>query len=85
LQELRFLPLPDVGVFMAEPELPVPVRLGAFPAIEQCAALQMLGVQRGTAEGRVQHELMKLRVVSHGVLDGRVDVLRHVFLEPDDR
>ena len=60
------------------------------PCIERGRVLHLalggqLGVQRRAGDRRVEHELVEVGVVPGRMLDRRVDVLRRVLFQADDR
>ena len=74
LQEIGFLAVLDVRVLVIEPVLSVGIRQFDFAFVQEGACCLVLGVQRRTGNGRVEHELVELGVVVDGVFDPVVDV-----------
>ena len=69
----------DGGVL--EIELVLAVDIGQVHAFEHASLLAHLGVERRAGHRRVEHELVEIGIVRHGVLDLRADVLRRVVLQ----
>ncbi len=84
-QELRLLAVADVGCRKLNRNCPwTSAASHSLFGQAACPALWCSSVQRRARQGRVEHELVELGVVGHGVLDGLVDVLGGVLLQPDD-
>ena len=69
---------------MLEIELELPMNVGVINAAQHAPLLRHLLVKRGSRDRRVQHELMKVGIMRHRVLDLRHDVVGRVVLEADD-
>ena len=70
---------------MLEIELVLAVNIGQVDIRQHAALFLHLGEERRAGHRRVEHELVEIRVVRHGVLDLVFDVLRRVVLQADDR
>ena len=75
----------QVRVAVVEDELPVNVAGVKFAFVFHHALGRKFRVQRRAGDGRVEHELVEVGIVSGGVVDRRVDVFQGVVLEADDR
>ena len=67
-----------------EIELVLAVDVGQIDALQHAPLLGHFGEERRARHGRVEHELVEIGVVRHGVLDLLLDILRRVMLQPDD-
>jgi hypothetical protein len=83
-EEFRLLAVADRGV--AEVEAKLAVRVGGFALLfgEESAFGLVLPVEGCAGERGVEHELVELGVVGHGVLDGLVDSFWGVLRQAHD-
>ena len=70
---------------IVEDQLPVDVALLELGRVLHLALGGQLGVQRRAGDRRVEHELVEVGIVPGRMLDRRVDVLRRVVFQADDR
>ncbi len=83
--EVRLQAVADVRVPVIEERLPVNVGNVVLAFVLHPPLGREFGVQRGAGQRGVEHELVKVGVVVHGVLDHAVDVRGGVALQSDDR
>ena len=85
-KEKFFLPaVPDVRVAVVEAVLAVGVGGGELRFGQERAVAAVPFVQGRARVRRVEHELVEIGVVAHGVVDDAVHVLRGVGFQADDR
>src|SRR3989304_3269254 len=83
-EELAFPAVLDVGVPEIELQLSVNIRQMELGNSKERTFRLLFGVQGRACDGRVEHELMEVRVVADGMIDDFIDVFRRMLLDADD-
>ena len=73
-----------MGVPEIELQLSVNIRQVELGNSQERAFRLLFGVQGRAGDGRVEHELMEVRVVADGMIDDFIDVFRRMLLDADD-
>ncbi|OPZ95236.1 MAG: hypothetical protein BWY71_02303 [Planctomycetes bacterium ADurb.Bin412] len=74
----------NMGMPVVKPVLPVRIGQGALCFVENQSSGFQFPVERGTGKWHVKHELVEVRVVANGVVNGFIDIFRSVVFQADD-
>jgi hypothetical protein len=81
---MLLLTVPDVFVPVIEAILAVGVRRGKFILGKQRPLAAMVLVQGRSRARHIEHELVKHRVMAHGMINDRIDICTAVVFQADN-